>query len=227
ALAIPKAVVGGYDWGGRACCIVSALWPERVVALVSGNSYNIQNIARSLEPASAEQEAAMWYQYYFHSERGRRGLGQNRRQIARLLWKMWSPRWQFDEATFELSAAAFDNPDFVDIVIRSIPIGTASGSFPVIGPWPTSRRAWPCSRRSRCQQSRSTATLTALTGAPPITRRSSPGCTGTGSSREQDTTPRRSGRPSGCRACWMRARWVPRRERGMGTLQAATRVSPL
>jgi pimeloyl-ACP methyl ester carboxylesterase len=73
ALTIPKAVVGGYDWGGRACCIVSALWPERVVALVSGNSYNIQNIARSLEPASAEQEAAMWYQYYFHSEHGRCG----------------------------------------------------------------------------------------------------------------------------------------------------------
>jgi pimeloyl-ACP methyl ester carboxylesterase len=119
ALAIPKAVVGGYDWGGRACCILSALWPERVVALVSGNSYNIQNIARSLEPASAEREAAMWYQYYFHSERGRRGLAQNRREIARLLWKMWSPRWQFDDATFERSAAAFDNPDFVDIVIHS------------------------------------------------------------------------------------------------------------
>jgi len=119
ALAIPKAVVGGYDWGGRACCILSALWPERVVALVSGNSYNIQNIARSLEPASAEREAAMWYQYYFHSERGRRGLAQNRRGIARLLWKMWSPRWQFDDATFERSAAAFDNPDFVDIVIHS------------------------------------------------------------------------------------------------------------
>ncbi len=119
ALAIPKAVVGGYDWGGRGCCILSALWPQRVVALVSGNSYNIQNIARSLEPASAEREAAMWYQYYFHSERGRRGLAQNRREIARLLWKMWSPRWQFDDATFERTAAAFDNPDFVDIVIHS------------------------------------------------------------------------------------------------------------
>ena len=118
-LAIPKAVVGGYDWGGRACCILSALWPERVVALVSGNSYNIQNIARSLEPAGAEREAAMWYQYYFHSERGRRGLARNRREIARLLWRMWSPRWQFDDATFERSAAAFDSPDFVDIVIHS------------------------------------------------------------------------------------------------------------
>jgi pimeloyl-ACP methyl ester carboxylesterase len=119
ALGIPKAVVGGYDWGGRACCIVSALWPERVVALISGNSYNIQHIARSLEPASAEREAAIWYQYYFHSERGRRGLTQNRRDITRLLWKMWSPRWQFDDATFERSADAFDNPDFVDVVIHS------------------------------------------------------------------------------------------------------------
>ena len=119
ALGIARAVVGGFDWGGRACCIVSALWPERVMALVSGNSYNIQNIARSLEPASAEREAAMWYQYYFHSERGRRGLEQNRRGITRLLWHMWSPRWSFDDATFDRSAAAFDNPDFVDVVIHS------------------------------------------------------------------------------------------------------------
>jgi pimeloyl-ACP methyl ester carboxylesterase len=120
ALGIAKAVLGGFDWGGRACCIVSALWPERVIALVSGNSYNIQNIARSLEPASAEREAAMWYQYYFHSERGRRGLAQNRREITRLLWKMWSPHWPFDDTTFERSAAAFDNPDFVDVVIHSL-----------------------------------------------------------------------------------------------------------
>ena len=119
ALGIAKAVVGGFDWGGRACCVVSALWPERVSALVSANSYNIQNIARSLEPASAEREAAMWYQYYFHSERGRRGLTRNRREITRLLWKMWSPRWPFDETTFQRSAAAFDNPDFVDVVIHS------------------------------------------------------------------------------------------------------------
>jgi len=119
ALGIPKAVVGGYDWGGRACCIVSALWPERVDALISGNSYNIQHIAQSLEPASAEREAAMWYQYYFHSERGRRGLTQNRREITKLLWRMWSPCWQFDDATFEHSVTSFDNPDFVDVVIHS------------------------------------------------------------------------------------------------------------
>lgn len=119
ALKIERAVVGGYDWGGRAACIVSALWPERVVALVSGNSYNIQNIARSWEPAPPEREPAYWYQYYFHTERGRRGLAKDPRGIARVLWKMWSPKWQFTEATFERTAASFDNPDYVAVVIHS------------------------------------------------------------------------------------------------------------
>lgn len=119
ALEIHRAVLGGYDWGGRAACIVSALWPDRVQGLVSGNSYNIQNIAKSWEPATAAEEATFWYQYYFHSERGRRGLERDRRDITRLLWKMWSPTWRFDEETFEQSAASFDNPDFVDVVIHS------------------------------------------------------------------------------------------------------------
>ncbi len=119
ALAIDRAVLGGYDWGGRAACIVSCLWPERVSALISGNSYNIQNIARSWEPASPQQEAALWYQYYFHSERGRRGLAQNRRGITELLWRMWSPKWQFDPATFDRTATSFDNPDFVEVVVHS------------------------------------------------------------------------------------------------------------
>jgi pimeloyl-ACP methyl ester carboxylesterase len=119
ALKIERAVLGGYDWGGRAACIVAALLPMRVVALISGNSYNIQTIARAMEPASPAEEAAFWYQYYFHSERGRRGLANNRREIARLLWRMWSPRWTFDDATFDRTASAFDNPDFVDVVIHS------------------------------------------------------------------------------------------------------------
>ena len=119
ALQIESAVVGGYDWGGRAACIVGALWPQRVVALVSANSYNIQDIARAMEPAPPEEEASYWYQYYFHGERGRRGLERDRRGIARLLWRMWSPTWAFDEATFQRSAGAFDNPDFVEIVIHS------------------------------------------------------------------------------------------------------------
>jgi pimeloyl-ACP methyl ester carboxylesterase len=119
ALRIGRAVVGGYDWGGRAACVVSALRPGRVVGLVSGNSYNIQNIAESMEPASPPEEAALWYQYLFHNERGRRALTRNRRGFARQLWSMWSPVWTFDDATFERSAASFDNPDFVDVVIHS------------------------------------------------------------------------------------------------------------
>ena len=119
ALELEHAVLAGYDWGGRAACIVAALWPERVTALVSGNSYNIQNIARAMEPAAAAEEASYWYQYLFHSERGRAGLVKDRRDIARLLWQMWSPTWQFDDETFNRTAMAFDNPDFVDVVIHS------------------------------------------------------------------------------------------------------------
>jgi pimeloyl-ACP methyl ester carboxylesterase len=119
ALKIGRAVLGGYDWGGRAACVVSALWPQRAQALVSGNSYNIQDIARAVEPVSPAEEAAFWYQYYFHSERGRRGLAKDRRGVARLLWRMWSPTWAFDDATFDRTASAFDNPDFVEVVIHS------------------------------------------------------------------------------------------------------------
>src|SRR4029079_7149258 len=119
ALGISRAVLSGYDWGGRAACVVSVLHPERVIGLVSGNSYNIQNIARAMEPASPPEEAALWYQYLFHNERGRRALERNRRGFARPLCAMWSPKWGFDDATFETSAVAFDNPDFVDVVIHS------------------------------------------------------------------------------------------------------------
>src|ERR1700730_9121316 len=119
ALGIRRAVLAGYDWGGRAACIVSALWPERVIGLVTGNSYNLQNIATSMKPASPAQEHRLWYQYYFHSERGRAGLEANRRAFCRLLWTLWSPHWAFDDATFERSAASFDNPDFVAVTIQS------------------------------------------------------------------------------------------------------------
>jgi pimeloyl-ACP methyl ester carboxylesterase len=119
ALAIRTAALVGYDWGGRAACIVAALWPERVRALVTGNGYNIQDIAGSVAPLAPEMEHRLWYQYYFHTARGRAGLTANRRELGRLLWRLWSPSWRFDEATYAQSAASFDNPDFVDVVIHS------------------------------------------------------------------------------------------------------------
>ena len=119
ALAIPEAVLAGYDWGGRAACVVAALWPERCKGLVSFNSYNIQNIAQAMVPDLPENEHRLWYQYYFHSERGRVGLEKDRRAVTHLLWKLWSPTWRFSEDTFAKSAVSFDNPDFVDVVIQS------------------------------------------------------------------------------------------------------------
>ncbi len=119
ALSIPKAILVGYDWGGRAACVVSALWPERVTGLVSITGYGIQDIAASGKPASAEQEHRYWYQWYFHTERGRAGLTMNRAELTRLLWRLWSPNWAFDDATLQATVASFDNSDFVDVTIQS------------------------------------------------------------------------------------------------------------
>ena len=119
ALEIPSAVLAGYDWGGRAACIVAALWPERARGLVTQNGYNVHDIARSAEPDTPENEHRLWYQYYFHSERGRAGLTRHRHELCKLLWRLWSPSWAFDDATYERTAASFDNPDFVEVVIHS------------------------------------------------------------------------------------------------------------
>jgi pimeloyl-ACP methyl ester carboxylesterase len=119
ALALPPAALAGYDWGGRAACIAAILAPERVRALVTIGGYNVQNTVAPGTPASARAERAYWYQWYFNTERGRRGLEQNRREICRLLWEEWSPTWRFDQATFDRTAPSFDNPDFVAVVIHS------------------------------------------------------------------------------------------------------------
>ncbi|MDH3286280.1 MAG: alpha/beta hydrolase [Betaproteobacteria bacterium] len=119
ALAIRAAVLGGYDWGGRAACVAAALWPARARALVTVNGYNVHDIPGSARPQAPEDEHRMWYQYYFHGERGRAGLEQNRRELCKLLWRLWSPNWGFDDATYEQTAASFDNPDFVSVVIHS------------------------------------------------------------------------------------------------------------
>lgn len=119
ALGVPRALLAGYDWGGRAACVVSALWPERSRGLVSGIGYNIQDIPGAVKPVAPDQEHRFWYQYYLHGERGRAGLTANRRAFAKLLWKLWSPSWNFDDATFDRTAPSFDNPDFVDVVVQS------------------------------------------------------------------------------------------------------------
>jgi pimeloyl-ACP methyl ester carboxylesterase len=119
ALGVKRGVFAGYDWGGRAACVAAALWPDRCTGLVSVNGYLIQDIAKAMAPAKPEREVALWYQYYFQLERGRAGLAANRRGIARILWQQWSPNWQFDDAAFERTAEAHDNPDYVDVVIHS------------------------------------------------------------------------------------------------------------
>jgi pimeloyl-ACP methyl ester carboxylesterase len=129
ALKIPTAVLAGYDWGGRAACVAAALWPERCTGLVSVNDYLIQDIAHAGAPLPAKFEWGIWTQFYFATERGRAGLAANRNDIARLLWTNESPTWRFDDATFQRSAASFDNPDYVDVVIHSYRhrLGLAAG----------------------------------------------------------------------------------------------------
>jgi pimeloyl-ACP methyl ester carboxylesterase len=119
ALGLPRVALAGYDWGGRAACIAAILAPDRIRALVTVTGYNVQNTLVPSRPAPVAQERAYWYQWYFNTERGRRGLQENRREICRLLWREWSPTWRFDDATFDRTAQSFENPDFVDVVIHS------------------------------------------------------------------------------------------------------------
>jgi pimeloyl-ACP methyl ester carboxylesterase len=119
ALKIPTAVLAGYDWGGRAACVVAALWPERCVGLVSVNDYLIQDIAHAGILLPPKLEWGIWTQFYFATERGRAGLAANRNDIARLLWTNENPTWRYDDAAFQRSAASWENPDYVDVVIHS------------------------------------------------------------------------------------------------------------
>ena len=119
ALALSSVALAGYDWGGRAACITAILRPERVRALITVGGYNVQNTLAPPRPASALQERAHWYQWYFNTARGVAGLTANRREICRLLWRDWSPGYRFDDATFEATAASWDTTDFVPIVVHS------------------------------------------------------------------------------------------------------------
>jgi pimeloyl-ACP methyl ester carboxylesterase len=119
ALHIDRFAVAGYDWGGRAAGIAAALHPERVRAAVLIGGYTIQDTVSPSKPDNPVAERALWYQWYFNTERGRAGLAKNRRALCRLLWETWSPSWHFSDETFDRTAASFDNPDFVDVVIHS------------------------------------------------------------------------------------------------------------
>ncbi len=119
-LRIKKAILAGYDWGGRAACVVAALYPQRCIGLISCNGYNIQNIKiDSITPDKPENEKNYWYQYFFHTKRGFNSLTKNRNDLIEFLWKTWSPTWKFSKKDFELSQESFQNPDFVNVVIHS------------------------------------------------------------------------------------------------------------
>ncbi len=119
ALALRKATLAGYDWGNTAACVASILAPERVSALLAIHGYGVWNTAAPQAPAPPAEERESWYHWYFHLERGRRGLQENRSEICLLLWRSWSPHWRFRKETFERTAASFDNPDFVPVVVQA------------------------------------------------------------------------------------------------------------
>lgn len=129
ALQLERAIVAGFDWGARTADILAALWPERCDGLVSVSGYLIGNQAAGRQPLPPAAEQLWWYQYYFATERGRDGYAANRRDFAKLIWQTASPNWDFDDATFERTAASFDNPDHVDIVIHNYRwrLGLAAG----------------------------------------------------------------------------------------------------
>ena len=119
ALRIDKAILAGFDWGARTADIVAALWPERCKAIVAVSGYIIVNLEANQKPLPPKAELGWWYQYYFATERGKRGYTENRNEFNKLIWKLASPKWDFDDATFDRSAASFNNPDHVDIVIHN------------------------------------------------------------------------------------------------------------
>jgi pimeloyl-ACP methyl ester carboxylesterase len=119
ALGLQTPIVAGYDWGSRAACLVSALWPDRVAGLLSVSGYMVQDIRAEANPKPPASERTLWYQYYLHGERGRAGLRAHRADYARLLWQEWSPTWSFTDRDFEATSRSFDNPDFVDVVVHS------------------------------------------------------------------------------------------------------------
>jgi pimeloyl-ACP methyl ester carboxylesterase len=188
ALGIKRAVFAGHNWGGRAACVAAALSPDCCAGLVTVNSYLIQDLGRAMVPVNPEYEAALWYEFYFQIERGRAGLMASRREIARILWEQWSPDWDFDDATFDRTAAAHDNPDYVDVVIHSYRhrFGQAAGD----------PRYWRACLQSLCPRSHWMVTPTAF--SPPVTaapaHQNSPAAASTASCPARGTMSRRKRR---------------------------------
>jgi len=186
ALDVRHAIMGGFDWGARAANVMAALWPDRCKAMVSVSGYLIGNRAAAGIPLVPEAEYQWWYQYYFATERGRAGYDKYRREFARLIWRLASPRWHFDDATFEVSAAAFDNPDHVAIVILSFAkIVLSRRMLPsrALSSYPSRDASLPCPRSadsitatSAAQRSRKRRTLDSPARRSERTRRSRDGC---------------------------------------------------
>ena len=205
ALGVDEAIVAGFDWGARTANVMAALWPERCRAMVSVSGYLIGSQAAGQAPLAPDAEREWWYQYYFATERGRAGYQAYRRDFARLIWRSASPAWRFDDATFERSAAAFDNPDHVAVVIHNYRwrIGLAAGE-PEFDGLEQRLAAFPA---ITCRRSRSKATRTARrTPSLRPTPRGSPASTRTGPSpaasattcrkRRRSTSSTRSKRPT-------------------------------
>jgi pimeloyl-ACP methyl ester carboxylesterase len=179
ALGIEKAILAGFDWGARSADVVAALWPERCTALVSVSGYLIGSQAANETALPPRAEYAWWYQYYFAAERGRAGYATYRREFANLIWQLAAPKWAFDDATFARSAAAFDNPDHVAIVIHNSRgrLALAAASRNTTN-W---NGGWLPPRPSPCPRSPSRATPTAHhTPIPAPMPANSPASTSTG-----------------------------------------------
>jgi pimeloyl-ACP methyl ester carboxylesterase len=194
ALKIQKASIAGFDWGARTACILAVLWPERCKSLVSVSGYLMTNLEAGKKPLPPKAEFDWWYQYYFTTERGQAGYAQYRREFAKLIWETASPKWKFDAATFERSAASFDNPDHVAIVMHNyrwrLSLAPGEARYDEL----EKRLARP--RRSACPRSRSRAMPTARRSSiRRSTATSSPASTRTARCRAASATTCRRRRP--------------------------------
>ena len=181
ALQIEKPVIGGFDWGARTADIIAALWPERCKALVSVSGYLIGSQQAGMTPLPPNAELQWWYQYYFATERGRAGYDKYRRDFSKLIWQLASPKWNFDDATFDRSAAAFDNPDHVAVVIHNyrwrLGLAKANRNMTIWKSGSPNLRRLPC-RPSLLRVMPTARRIRSL----PLTPRCSPATTSTGRS---------------------------------------------